>query len=73
MKLHKLAEGFSVEVIIDDHKTLDFTFHSDLCRTFVQYPGTDGSMEDYRQFVKDFHAAGTTAETATDLLALTTL
>jgi glycine dehydrogenase len=39
----------------------------------VQYPNDKGSIEDYRNFIADVHAAGGFVVLATDLLALTLL
>lgn len=67
------AEGFGINVIVGDHKTFDPSAHPDLCGTLVQYPATDGSVDNYESFVAKSHAAGAKVVMATDLLALTTL
>lgn len=67
------AEGFGVEVIVGDHNTFDFEKHSGVCGTLVQYPATDGTVDNYESFVAKSHAAGAKVVMATDLLALTTL
>src|SRR5882757_363293 len=39
----------------------------------IQYPASDGSVEDHRQFIQQVHTAGGYVVMATDLLALTLL
>ncbi|CDF41127.1 unnamed protein product [Chondrus crispus] len=67
------AEGFGVEVIVGDHKTYDVAANKDLCGTLIQYPATDGSIDDYEPFIAASKSAGAKVVMATDLLALTTL
>lgn len=67
------AEGFGVNIIVGDHNTVDLTSYDDLCGTLVQYPATDGSIDNYESFVEASHAAGAKVVMATDLLALTKL
>uniref|UniRef100_A0A0E0HTF1 Glycine cleavage system P protein n=1 Tax=Oryza nivara TaxID=4536 RepID=A0A0E0HTF1_ORYNI len=45
----------------------------DVCGVLVQYPGTEGEVLDYAEFVRDAHAHGVKVVMATDLLALTSL
>jgi glycine dehydrogenase len=45
----------------------------DLCGALLQYPTTDGRLEDYSDVVARLHAGETLAVVATDLLALTLL
>ncbi|MCP3982279.1 MAG: aminomethyl-transferring glycine dehydrogenase [bacterium] len=44
-----------------------------ICGVLLQYPTTDGAVEDYRALVDDAHGAGALVVVATDLLALTLL
>lgn len=67
------AEGFGVNVIVGDHNTFDFEANKDLCGTLVQYPATDGGVENYEPFIAKSNAAGAKVVMATDLLALTKL
>lgn len=68
------AEGFGVTVIVGDHKTFDFEAHGkDLCGTLVQYPATDGTIDNYESFIAQSQAVGAKVVMATDLLALTRL
>lgn len=67
------AEGFGVNVIVGDHKTFDVAGNGDLCGTLIQYPATDGTIDNYESFIAASHEAGAKVVMATDLLALTTL
>lgn len=68
------AEGFGVKIVVGDHNTFDFAAHeSDLCGTLIQYPATDGSVNNYESFIADTHKVGAKVVMATDLLALTKL
>ncbi len=65
------ATPIGIEVVIGDYKTtqIDATFFGAL----VQYPNSNGSVEDYRSFISKVHDAGAYVAMATDLLALTLL
>ncbi len=66
------AVPLGIEVIVGDHQTYDFG----ACPTFgvlLQYPATDGSVQDYQSFIEQAHAAGAMATVAADLLSLTLL
>lgn len=68
------AEGFGINIIVGDHAAFDFEANKDkLCGTLIQYPATDGVIDNYESFIADSHAAGAKVVMATDLLALTTL
>lgn len=60
-----------IEVVFGDYKStaIDATYFGAL----VQYPNNKGSIEDYRSFIEQTHAAGAMVAMATDLLALTLL
>ena len=66
------ADGFDISVVVADAKDFDYS-GGDVCGVLVQYPGTEGEVLDYAQFVRDAHAHGVKVVMATDLLALTTL
>lgn len=65
------ATPIGVEVVFGDYRTatLDETYFGAL----VQYPNDKGSVENYRDFVKQVHDAGAYMAMGTDLLALTLL
>lgn len=60
-----------IEVIIGDYKviTIDETFFG----AIVQYPNSNGSIEDYSTFTQKAHDAGLKIAVATDLMALVLL
>jgi len=65
------ATPIKVELVTGDFKTaeLDETFFG----VIVQYPNSDGAVEDYRSFFGKAHAVNAKVVVATDLLALTLL
>ncbi|HRO41617.1 MAG TPA: aminomethyl-transferring glycine dehydrogenase [Flavipsychrobacter sp.] len=65
------ATPVGIEVVFGDYRTanIDASYFGAL----VQYPNDKGSVEDYRNFVEQVHAAGAYVAMATDLLALTLL
>src|SRR5207253_11082719 len=56
--------------VADPH---EFDFRPGVIGAVLQYPTTDGKIEDYRAFCERAHAAGALVTVATDLLALTLL
>jgi glycine dehydrogenase len=69
--LNTRANPIGVELVIGNYKTalLDDTFFG----AIIQYPNDNGSVEDYRGFIANVHAANGYVVMATDLLALTLL
>src|SRR3989442_268765 len=65
------AEARSVQTVIAD--PAGFEFRPGVIGALLQYPTTDGKIEDYRAFCDRAHAAGALVTVATDLLALTLL
>ena len=65
------ATPIKVELVIGDFKTaqLDDTYFG----VIVQYPNSNGAVEDYREFFGKAHAVNAKVVVATDLLALTLL
>lgn len=66
------ADGFDIKVVVTDLKDVDYS-SKDVCGVLVQYPGTEGEVLDYGEFVKTAHASGVKVVMASDLLALTVL
>ncbi|XP_010049196.2 glycine dehydrogenase (decarboxylating), mitochondrial [Eucalyptus grandis] len=66
------ADGFDLKVVAADLKDIDYK-SGDVCGVLVQYPGTEGEVLDYAEFVKNAHAHGVKVVMASDLLALTML
>src|SRR5438093_3620508 len=65
------AEARGVQTVIADPMT--FEFRPGVIGALLQYPLTDGKIEDYRAVCERAHAAGALVTVATDLLALTLL
>ncbi len=65
------AAPFGVDVVVGRHE--DYDFDRPTFGALIQYPDTEGNIEDYSAFVTRAHAGGALVVTATDLLALTLL
>jgi len=65
------AEARGVQTVVADPFT--FQFRPGVIGALLQYPTTDGKIEDYRQICERAHAVGALVTVATDLLALTVL
>ncbi len=65
------AEALGIEVVVGLPETIDWA--QQFCGALVQYPNTDGIVDDYRAFVEAAHAAGSLVVVAADLLSLTLL
>ncbi|GJQ29880.1 MAG: glycine dehydrogenase (decarboxylating) [Phycisphaerae bacterium] len=63
------AEALGITLDVVDPKAMKVT--PEVCGVLVQYPTTDGRIEDYRTLIDAAHAAGALVVMATDLLALT--
>jgi glycine dehydrogenase len=65
------ATPIHIELVFGDYKTavLDESYFG----AIVQYPNSDGAVEDYRKFIDAAHAANAMVVMATDLLSLTLL
>jgi glycine dehydrogenase len=75
--LQSRADGFDIkievgDVLADDAKRIK-ELGNDLVGVLVQYPDTEGGVEDFRGLADTVHAQGATFSAATDLLALTVL
>jgi len=65
------AEALGIDVVVALPESIDWT--QQFCGALVQYPNTDGIVDDYRAFVEAAHAAGSLVVVAADLLGLTLL
>ncbi len=65
------ATPINIELVFGDYKTavLDESYFG----AMVQYPNSNGAVEDYRKFIDAAHAANAMVVMATDLLSLTLL
>jgi glycine dehydrogenase len=66
------AIPLGIEVIVGDYRRYDVAQHATF-GVLLQYPATDGSLQDYRTFIEAAHAQGALAIVAADLLSLTVL
>jgi len=66
------AEPLEIEVVVGDHKELDVT-DEELFGMLLQYPGTDGTVEDYSDLIEAAHEHNIQTVVAADLLSLTLL
>eukprot|EP00003_Mantamonas_plastica_P033751 TRINITY_DN9898_c0_g1_i1.p1 TRINITY_DN9898_c0_g1~~TRINITY_DN9898_c0_g1_i1.p1 ORF type:complete len:828 (-),score=290.88 TRINITY_DN9898_c0_g1_i1:21-2504(-) len=66
------ANALGIEVIVDDPMTYDFGSNK-VTGALLQYPATDGTLQDYRNVTEAIHDNGGLVACATDLLALTVL
>jgi len=65
------AKWQGIEVVVGDED--DFAFEETVFGALLQYPTTDGSVDDYQSFCDQAHENGSFVVVATDLLALTLL
>src|SRR5690606_23414036 len=65
------AEARGIDVVVGDHRGA--TFDGSIFGVLLQYPATDGRVEDLRGICDAAHAADALVTMATDLLALTLL
>jgi len=65
------AQPIGIEVVVGDFRkaNIDDSYFG----AIVQYPASDGSVNDHRTFIQQVHGAGAYVVMATDLLALTLL
>jgi glycine dehydrogenase len=65
------AQPIGVELVEGDYRSavIDASYFG----AIIQYPGSDGSIPDYRSFIQRTHETGAYVVMATDLLALTLL
>jgi len=69
--LRTRATGQDIEIVTGSYA--DFEPTSDFFGALVQWPNSDGSVEDYETFIDDCHAAGLKVTVVADLMALALL
>jgi glycine dehydrogenase len=69
--LETRAKPLGINIIIGDHQTFDFD--QPIFGAILQYPASDGTIYDYRAFIKKAHAKGALVTVAADPLSLTLL
>ena len=65
------ANPLNIEVIVGDHRNFDFS--TPIFGALLQYPATDGTIRDYREFIEKVHEVKALATIAADLLSLAIL
>lgn len=65
------AKPLGINVIVGDHQT--FGFEQLIFGALLQYPATDGTIYDYREFIEKAHGAGALVTMAADPLSLALL
>jgi glycine dehydrogenase len=65
------ARPLGIDVIVGDHRT--FGFEQEIFGVLLQYPATDGTIYDYREFIEKAHAAKALVTVAADPLSLALL
>ncbi len=65
------AESLSITVVVGNHE--DYDFSEETIAVLVQYPTTEGAVENYDSFFERAHEAGAMTIVSADLLALTLL
>jgi len=66
--LETRAEPLGIKIIKGDYK--NFVFTDQVFGSVVQYPNSDGSIEDYREFTEKAHANKSTVTVIADLMSL---
>ncbi len=65
------ARPLGIEVVVGDHQT--FEFEQPIFGALLQYPATDGTIYDYREFIEKAHGVGALVTVAADPLSLALL
>ncbi|MDA3891978.1 MAG: aminomethyl-transferring glycine dehydrogenase [Salinivirgaceae bacterium] len=65
------AEPLGIEIVVGDYKTFEFT--DKVFGSIVQYPNSDGSIEDYAAFSKKAHSNKSMISVIADLMSLAIL
>jgi glycine cleavage system P protein (glycine dehydrogenase) len=63
------AEAQRIQIVVDDPR--NFSFDEGVFGALIQYPNTEGSIEDLDTVCDEAHATGALVTVATDLLSLT--
>ena len=69
--LRTRAKGQDIELVIGRYA--DFEPNEEFFGALVQWPNSDGAIEDYEAFIEDCHAAGLKVTVVADLMALALL
>lgn len=69
--LRTRAAGQDIEIVVGNYA--DFVPSEEFFGALVQWPNSDGAIEDYETFIDDCHAAGLKVTVVADLMALAIL
>ena len=69
--LRTRAKGQGIEIVTGSYA--DFEPNGDFFGALVQWPNSDGAIEDYEAFIEDCHAAGLKVTVVADLMGLALL
>lgn len=69
--LRTRAKGQDIELVVGRYA--DFEPNEEFFGALVQWPNSDGAIEDYEAFIEDSHAAGLKVTVVADLMALALL
>lgn len=69
--LRTRAKGQDIEIVTGSYA--DFTPSAEFFGALVQWPNSDGSIEEYDAFIEDCHAAGLKVTVVADLMAMALL
>ncbi|HEY3820239.1 MAG TPA: aminomethyl-transferring glycine dehydrogenase [Polyangiaceae bacterium] len=64
------AGAHAIEVLVGDASAFDFAAGPKVFGVVLQYPATDGGLDDWKGFIERAHAAGALVAMACDLLSL---
>jgi glycine dehydrogenase len=68
------AEPLGIEILVGDHRAVEQSgFERKIFGALLQYPATDGALDDYRAFIARVHDEGALVVMAADLLSLAVL
>ncbi|WP_324674719.1 aminomethyl-transferring glycine dehydrogenase [Hymenobacter sp. GOD-10R] len=70
--LRTRATPLGIELVVGDHRTIDIAMEG-LFGAILQYPGADGEVFDYTDFISQAHQSGLFVVVAADLISLTLL
>lgn len=70
--LQTRAKPLDIDIIVGDHQTTS-QFEQPIFGAILQYPASDGTIYDYRNFIEKAHTAGALVTVAADILSLTLL
>ncbi|MEO0645705.1 MAG: aminomethyl-transferring glycine dehydrogenase [Cyanobacteria bacterium J06650_10] len=67
------SQPLGIEVVVGDHRQIEFSEEAPFFGLLLQYPATDGAIYDYTDVIAQAHETGAVVAVAADLLSLTLL